>query len=127
MTSANIVSVLSAVDAATTFAATAVNVELAEKPVALVIVMVYVPGFSNGTVTSNSSSPDLVALGAGLGRADAEPRSRTETVPRELNPVPVIVITSSTEAEAGLTVTTGFGALKSVVVPVISPTFAKTI
>jgi hypothetical protein len=68
-----------------------------------------------------------VALGAGLGRADAEPRSRTVTVPRELNPVPVIINVSSTEAEDGLTLTVGFGALKSVVVPVISPTFAKTI
>jgi hypothetical protein len=40
MTSANTTLVSSAVDAATTFAATAVNVVLAEKPVALVIVTV---------------------------------------------------------------------------------------
>jgi len=85
-----------------------------------------VPGFSNGTVTSTSIPPALEALGAGLGRADAEPIFRTVTVPRELNPVPVTVITSSTEAEDGLTLTVGLGALKLVVVPVIFPTFAKT-
>jgi hypothetical protein len=40
MTSANTTSVLLAVDAATTFAASAVNVVLAEKPLALAIVRV---------------------------------------------------------------------------------------
>jgi hypothetical protein len=102
------------------------NVELAEKPFALVIVTVYVPGFSNGTVTSVSTTPLLEALGAGLGRADAEPISRTVTVPRELNPIPLIVITSSTEAVDGLIMIDGLGVLKVVVVPVISPTFAST-
>jgi hypothetical protein len=72
-------------------------------------------------------SPALLALGAGLGRADAEPILRVVTVPRELNPVPVIVTVSSTAAEAGVTVTTGFGAEKSVDDPVIAPTNISTI
>ena len=72
-------------------------------------------------------SPFLVALGAGLGRADAVPIFRVVTVPRELNPVPVTVTTSSIEAVPGEMVTTGFGAEKAVDDPVIFPTFKDTI
>jgi hypothetical protein len=72
-------------------------------------------------------SPLLLALGAGLGRADAEPIFRVVTVPRESNPVPVTVTVSSTEADAGSMVTTGFGAEKSVDDPVIAPTNISTI
>jgi hypothetical protein len=72
-------------------------------------------------------SPLLLALGAGLGRADAVPIFRVVTVPRELNPVPVIVIVSSIAADPGEMVTTGFGAEKSVVDPVIAPTNICTI
>jgi hypothetical protein len=86
-----------------------------------------VPGFSNGIVTSVVISPFLLALGAGLGRADAVPIFRVVTVPRELNPVPVIVTTSSIEAVPGLIVTVGFGAEKEVDDPVIFPTFMDTI
>jgi hypothetical protein len=86
-----------------------------------------VPGFSNGTVTEVVISPLLLALGAGLGRADAEPIFRVVTVPRELNPVPVIVTVSSIEAVLGEMVTTGFGAEKSVEDPVIAPTNISTI
>jgi len=86
-----------------------------------------VPGFSNGTITSVEISPFLLALGAGLGRADAVPIFRVVTVPRELNPVPVIVTTSSIEAELGVIVTVGFGAEKEVDDPVIFPTVMVTI
>ena len=72
-------------------------------------------------------SPLLVALGAGLGRADAVPIFRVVTVPRELNPVPVTVTSSSTEAELGLILTVGFGAEKEVDDPVIFPTVMVTI
>jgi hypothetical protein len=127
MTSANTLSVVSAVDAAATFAAVAVNVALAEKPVPLVIVTVYAPAFNNGTSTSVVISPFRLALGAGLGMAEADPMLRTVTVPRELNPVPVTVIVSSTAADAGLILRDGFGVEKAVVLPVISPTLADTI
>ena len=72
-------------------------------------------------------SPFLVALGAGLGRADAVPIFRVVTVPRELNPVPVTVTTSSTEAVLGVIVTDGFGAEKAVDDPTIFPTAMDTI
>ena len=85
------------------------------------------PGFSNGIVTSVVISPFLVALGAGLGRADAEPIFRVITVPRELNPVPVTVTTSSTEAVLGEIATVGFGAEKAVDDPTIAPTSMDTI
>jgi hypothetical protein len=86
-----------------------------------------VPGFNNGICISAVISPLLLALGAGLGRADAVPISRVVTVPRELNPIPVTVIVSSTEAEPALKVMEGFGTEKAVVVPEIDPTVAVTI
>jgi hypothetical protein len=120
-------SVLSAVEAATTFAAVALNVELAEKLEPLVIVTVYDPAFNNGTSTSVVISPLRVALGAGLGRAEADPMFSTLTVPRELNPTPVMVIVSSTEASAGDITIVGFGVENAVELPVTVPIVIVTI
>jgi len=121
------VEVSSAVDATTTVAAVALNVELAVKFVPLVIVTVYEPELSNGTITVAVIVPLRLALGAGLGRAEAAPIFRVLTVPRELNPAPVITIVSSTAASAGVITIVGFGVEKEVELPVMLPTTVVTI